>query len=192
MKKSTKALSLVLALVLAVSCGVVGTLAWLSAKTNDVVNTFTFGNLNVTLTEPTGDKYQIVPGTNLHKNPKAAVKAVEGYDAVDAYLFVKAQKTDWPASNVTFEIAKGWTQVPGQNDVWYREVPAANYGQEYQILAGDETYTDGVVKVDGALTKAEVEAMPGKTPKLTFTAYAVQQTGFDGPAAAWAEASKLG
>ena len=188
MKKSAKILCAVLALVLALGCGVGGTLAWLSARTSNVVNTFTFGNLSVALKETTGASYQIVPGTDLAKDPKAAVTAVEGYDAVDAYLFVKAVKTNWPKSKVTFGMADGWTQVPGTDDVWYREVKANEYNTEYQILAGDATHKDGVIKVDGSMTKTEVEtAKKAGEVKLTFTAYAVQKANMT-VAEAWAQA----
>ena len=176
MNNKKRLVAMILVVVLAFGAGIGGTLAYLAAKTNDVTNTFTFGNLSVTLKETTGTQYQIVPGTDLHKDPKASVQAVEGYDKVDAYLFVKAVKTNWPDSKVTFSIADGWTQVPGETDVWYREVPVSEYGKEYQILAGDTQFADGVVKVDSTMTKTEVEAAHAKgTPTLTFTAYAVQK-----------------
>ena len=49
MKKRT--LALLVALVLVVGCIIGGTLAWLTAKTDAVVNTFTTSDIDVTLTE---------------------------------------------------------------------------------------------------------------------------------------------
>ena len=42
---------LMLALVLVLGCAVGGTVAWLVAKTEPVVITFTYGDINITLTE---------------------------------------------------------------------------------------------------------------------------------------------
>ena len=176
MKKSAKILCAVLALVLALGCGIGGTLAFLAAKTNDVVNTFTFGDLSVKL-EETERTYQIVPGTNIDKDPKASVEAVPGTDAIDAYLFVEIKEENWPTAKkgegpdrkVDWKIAAGWTQVPETTNVWYREVPAEQYGTPYDVLLNNQ------VTVDGTLTKAEVDAAKANTPKLTFTAYAVQK-----------------
>ena len=48
---STKVFLSLLALVLVVGCAVGGTIAWLTAKTDPVVNTFTYGKINIALTE---------------------------------------------------------------------------------------------------------------------------------------------
>ena len=47
-----------LALVLVFGCAVGGTLAWLTASTTPVVNTFTFGKITLTLEENTGNTYK--------------------------------------------------------------------------------------------------------------------------------------
>lgn len=65
MKKRT--LALLVALVLVVGCIIGGTLAWLTAKTDAVVNTFTTSDIDVTLTE-TEEEYKMVPGYTIH-NP---------------------------------------------------------------------------------------------------------------------------
>jgi hypothetical protein len=49
------------------------------------------------------------------------------------------------------------------------------------------------VSIPVTVTKAMLDLATGaKAPSLTFTAYAIQQEGFDTPAAAWIEAQKLG
>ena len=69
-----KKLTTVLAIVLVVALSVAGTYAYLTAKTAQVVNTFTVGNVNIDLTEKTTD-YKMVPGTTINKDPKVTVKA---------------------------------------------------------------------------------------------------------------------
>ena len=193
MKKSAKILCAVLALVLALGCGIGGTLAFLAAKTNDVVNTFTFGNLSVTLKETTGTEYQIVPGTNITKDPKASVVQVEGTDKIDAYLFVEVTEVNWPAATmgegvrkVNYAWGDGWTELESAAHdnvkVIYRTVSANQYGTQYTILKGNQ------VTVDGSLTKAEVDAAQKVgQPTLTFKAYAVQKDNLATPELAWAE-----
>ena len=72
------------AVVLIVAATVSGTIAWLTAETAPVTNTFTVGNINITLTETTGDSYKILPGNVLKKNPKVSVAA----GSEKCYLFV--------------------------------------------------------------------------------------------------------
>ena len=55
-----------LAVVLVLCCAVGGTLAWLTQKTDAVVNTFTVGDINITLTE-TEREYKMVPGNTIDK-----------------------------------------------------------------------------------------------------------------------------
>ena len=55
-----------LALVLVVAVASVGgTLAWLKASTDPVTNTFTVGDINIDLTETTGNNYKIIPGVDI-------------------------------------------------------------------------------------------------------------------------------
>ena len=53
---SSRAFIALLALVLVIGCVAGGTVAWLVAKTEPVVNTFTYGNINITLAETTGTR----------------------------------------------------------------------------------------------------------------------------------------
>ncbi len=66
---SSKMLIVLLALVLMIGCAVGGTVAWLTAKTDSVVNTFTYGDINIELTETTGKDYKIIPGVDIAKDP---------------------------------------------------------------------------------------------------------------------------
>ena len=181
---SSKLFIAMLALVLVFGCVVGGTVAWLVAKTDPVVNTFTYGDINITLTESTGNNYKIIPGVNISKDPKVTVKA----DSEACWLFVKVEEEgQFVANKVTYSVADGWTQGDGKSipaNVYYRSVGAVTADTDFYVLAGDDTYPNGVITVSSILTKADVNRITVQ-PKLTFTAYAVQKDGMADAAAAW-------
>ena len=183
---SSRAFIALLALVLVIGCVAGGTVAWLVAKTDPVVNTFTYGNIDITLTETTGTSYKIIPGTDIPKDPKVTVTA--GSEA--CWLFVKVEETGkFVTDKVTYAIANSWAQGDGTeipSNVYYREVSAedAKNGVNYYVLAGNDTYPNGVITVSADLTK---ENIPAANPTLTFTAYAVQKENITTAADAWAK-----
>lgn len=184
---SNKTVAILLALVLAIGCAVGGTLAWLISKTDSVVNTFTYGDININLAETTGTDYKIIPGVNISKDPKVTVTA--GSEA--CWLFVKVKEENWN-NKVSYSIADGWRKGDGTSipeNVYYREVEAttAKAGVYYYILKGDTTYANGVVTVSDTLTKEDIKEGITTNPTLTFTAYAVQKDGIDTAADAWAK-----
>ena len=185
---STKVFLSLLALVLVVGCAVGGTIAWLTATTEPVVNTFTYGKIKIELTETTGTEYKIIPGVNISKDPKVTVKA--GSEA--CWLFVKVvEGGTFVADKVTYSIANGWMPLDATNHpgVYYREVDAVTADTNFNVLTGDATYPNGVVTVSENLTKAEVNSVAATQPTLTFTAYAVQKDGINTAADAWAQVS---
>lgn len=176
---STKVFLSLLALVLVVGCAVGGTIAWLTATTDPVVNTFTYGKINIELTEtkPENKKATIIPGVNISKDPKVTVKA--GSEA--CWLFVKVvEGGTFVADKVTYSIADGWTALDATNHpgVYYREVNAVTADTDFYVLK------DNMVTVSEELTKAEVNSVATQ-PTLTFTAYAVQKDGIGTAADAW-------
>ena len=185
---SGKLFVMMLALVLVFGCAVGGTIAWLTAETDPVVNTFTYGDINITLAETTGNDYKIIPGKDIAKNPKVTVKA----DSEDCWLFVKVEEKDWPTftekdaegndkKKVSYEIASDWKALPNVPGVYYREVSSAKADAEFPVLK------DNKVTVSENLLKTEVSSLAtaGTQPKLTFTAYAVQKDGINSAADAW-------
>lgn len=186
---STKVFLSLLALVLVVGCAVGGTIAWLTATTEPVVNTFTYGKIKIDLAETTGTEYKIIPGVNISKDPKVTVKA----DSEACWLFVKvAEKGTFVTDKVTYSIANGWMPLDATNHpgVYYREVDAVTADTNFNVLAGDATYPNGVVTVSENLTKKEVKSVTEENqPKLIFTAYAVQKDGISTAAEAWAKVS---
>ena len=198
MKKRT--LTLVVALVLVSVMAVGGTLAWLTAQTQTVTNTFTVGDIDITLTEtdsadednnPNNNEYQIIPGTNIAKDPKVSVDAT----SEACWLFVKVTEANWPAvtekdannndvRKINYVIDSKWKELEvagleAGTKVYYCEIAKGGTAEAISVLAND------VVTVSGSLTKTEIEAITVE-PTLTFKAYAVQRENIATAEAAWA------
>ncbi len=186
--RSFRGLVLVLALTLIVGVAGGATFAWLTAKTDPVVNTFTYGDINIELKETTGSDYKIIPGVNIAKDPKVTVEA--GSEA--CWLFVKVDEENWPefadgegenaVRKVSYGIADGWMKDDGTNipaNVYYRVVNADDANQEFPVLK------DNKITVSNTLTKIDIKGLSA-TPKLSITAYAIQKDGMTDAAAAWA------
>lgn len=179
---SGKLVVAMLAVTLLIGCAIGGTVAWLTDKTTAVTNTFTYGDINITLAETTGTDYKIIPGKDINKDPKVTVKA----NSEACWLFVKVEeKGTFVANKVTYSIADGWTKGDGTNipeNVYYREVDAVTADTDFAVLEGNK------VTVSDTLTKEDIKNIT-TNPTLTFTAYAVQKDGIDTAADAWAKVS---
>lgn len=177
-RKALVVLSLMMVLAVA---AVGGTVAWLTDSTDDVVNTFTVGNINIDLTETENLNLKMVPGNTITKDPKVTVKA----NSEACWLFVKVEKSDNLDSFISYTVDSSWTALDGVTGVYYREVDATTVDTDFYVLTNSE------VTVKDTVTKTMMDGLTTETlPKLTFTAYAVQKDNFATPAAAWAEASK--
>ena len=180
MKK--KSLALVLALAMIVVCVVGGTLAWLTDKTAPVTNTFTYGDIDITLAESEDLDLKMIPGYTITKDPTVTVVK----DSEKCYLFVKVDKSTNFDTFMTYNMADGWTALTGVDGVYYRVVDASTADQEFGVLK------DNQVTVRGDVTKGMLNALTEATrPTLTFTAYACQYNNSNGtnftPADAWAK-----
>ena len=177
---SSRTFIAMLALVLVIGCAVGGTIAWLTAQTDPVVNTFTYGDINITLSETTGDRYKIIPGVNIDKDPKVTVKK----DSEACWLFVKVEQTGtFVANKVTYAIDNSWTALPGVDGVYYRQVDSVTENTAFSVLEGDK------ITVLDTLTKDDIKDIAASHPTLKITAYAVQKAGIDTAADAWAKAN---
>ena len=173
MKKKLTVSLAVLALVACMAAG--ATLAWLTAKTSSVTNTFTYGDINIELKETTGESYKMVPGNKITKDPKVTVKA----NSEACWLFVKVEKSTNFDEFMTYGIADGWTALAGVDGVYYREVTSSTTDTEYYVLSGN------LVTVKDSVTKEDFAGLKGTMPTLTFTAYACQKDNVDSAADAW-------
>lgn len=169
-----------LALVLVIGCAVGGTVAWLTAQTGPVVNTFTYGDIKIDLTEtkPKDRRAKIIPGVDIEKDPTVTVKK----DSEACWLFVKVEEEGtFVANKVTYSIADGWTKGDGTNipaNVYYRAVDAVTNDTDFAVLKDNKIY------VSEDLSKSDIQSISAQ-PKLTFTAYAVQKDGITDADTAW-------
>jgi hypothetical protein len=186
-KKFTKALLIAVCALTLVAATFAGTLAYLTAETAPITNTFTAGNVSITLTETKGaDSYKLVPGKTYDKNPTVTV--LKGSEK--CYLFVKvenvisdievaADKGDTIAEQMA---ANSWSQLtvndaPVANVYYHAAVDASGSATDmpYPVFS---TFT-----IKGTPTAAELATY---TANFTITAYAVQYEGFTSSAAdAW-------
>ena len=168
---------LALTLVLAAYWAVGGTAAWLAAKSDSIASTFTFGDINITLTETDHqEQIKIIPGVDIPKDLKVTVQA----NSVDCWLFVKVEQTGtFVPDKVTYSIDDGWTKGNGAipEGVYYREVKGVTADEVFPVLKDDK------ITVSNTLTKEEIQNITD--PTLTFTAYAVQKEGINTAADAW-------
>lgn len=201
MKNAKKALILVLCAALLVGASVMGTLAYLQMQTQTVTNTFTVGNVKITMDEAKVDEYgdevdgtridvtnaalshtyKLIPGREYVKDPVIRVTA----DSEACWLFVKVENgiVDYEAgttgTTITEQlIANGWTALTGFSGVYYIYVDAdtAEAGEDYNVF---ESFT-----IKNTLTNDQLAAIPAKT-KILVTAYAIQADGFGDAATAW-------
>lgn len=180
---SGKLVVAMLAVTLLIGCAIGGTVAWLTAKTDPVVNTFTYGDIDIELneTKPANREAKIIPGVDIEKNPKVTVKA----NSEACWLFVKVEETGtFVANKVTYSIDDGWTKltgVTGVDNVYYREVGAVTADTSFDVIKDNKVY------VKDTLTKEDIKNITN--PTLTFTAYAVQKDAAQTAADAWAIAN---
>lgn len=183
---STKVFVLMMALVLVIGATVGGTLAWLTAKTGTVTNTFKATNIEITLAE-TESKWEkeMVPGVTYTKDP---VVTVTENTTVDCYLFVQFDESKDAQKYLNYTslltVNEGWTQGDGidiPDNVWYRVVETDENTKFWHLLAEDKVTVDAEEVTMG--TMAEAAAVT-----LSYIAYAVQYAGFETNAAgAWAK-----
>lgn len=190
-----KTLTLALAFVLVAALAIGGTVAYLTATTGDVVNTFTVGNVALTLDEKDFDnddpnaprvktnEYKLIPGSEYEKDPTVHVTA--GSEA--CYVFVKvenglgaAEKASGDNGYVTIAdqiAANGWTAVPGHAGYFYKTVDAATAEAGTDLVVFEEFGISGTVSQDDYAALASAN--------ITIKACAVQSEGLSTAEAAF-------
>lgn len=210
--KGLKVVTLILAVVLVIGASVAGTLAWLTAKTTTVTNTFTSAELfdnpneNFTLwehqagdtnddgvytlnsTKVQGNSYDILPGVNIPKDPTVEVVNLKEH----AYLYIKV--TGLPmAEGLTAAVnPENWDALgdayPGVY-VFRGSYALEEYPVNYVIPAKDDamvTFT-ATILTGNQIVVADSYSGTSDDITLSFDAYMVQATGNgDSAAAAWA------
>ena len=173
-KKILMALALVGCAVLLVAGSIAGTLAYLTAQTQTITNTFTVGNVAITLTETKTVDTKLIPGKEYGKDPVVTVSA----GSEDCWLFVEVVD-EIAAIQDTTTVAKqmeenGWLPVAGKTNVYAYNAVAS---------AGDSVNVFAYFKIKGDVNNENLAAYANKTIKVT--AYAVQAAGFADAATAW-------
>lgn len=192
MKKRIKQVFLLwCSLMLLVTSYTNGTLAWLFDTTDPVVNTFTYGDINITLSETDdGDNdllnnlYEMIPNTKINKDP--VVTVLKGSE--DCYLYVEIKESENFDDFMTYEIEEGWSLLGGFEGIYYREVSSEDVSENdfgYSVLKGDEVF------VKAEVTKQQLEVLTKETyPTLKIKAYAIQKASMNDAIDAWNIISK--
>ena len=177
MKNTKKLIVAIAALSILLCCAVGGTLAYLWDKTDPVTNTFTYGDINITLAETAGLDLQMIPGRTIAKDPIVTVKA----DSEECYLFVKIVATEKLSDYLSYELADGWIELSSGSGVYYRIVASATTDATFPVLKNNQ------VTVKTTVTKEMMEAVKAnaKLVELSFTAYAVQKENVADVTTAW-------
>lgn len=189
---ASKTLVLILAFVLVIGCSVGATLAFLKDATGPVTNTFTVGDVDITLKETditnpndglqenVKNAYKLLPGQTYTKDPTVTVVA----KSEDCYLFVKFEEKNNPSTYIEYTSnlkETDWHQVSeDEPDVWYRVVEYSDKDQPFELLARNTIKIKESVGKDNMADAAKAE--------LVYTAYACQKDNVKDVATAWAEA----
>lgn len=196
-KQSKKSLILTLALTLILGCAVGGTLAWLQDTTSPVTNTFTAGEVDITLKESpyhadtntygtpdenVQNQYPAIPGATYKKDPVVAVR--EGSE--DCYLFVKFERSKDANTYLTYTstlVEDGsWKKISTTEDdnviteVWCRVVKKADTTRSWEMLAdlGEKNYGEDITLEINPNAVTNSTMAKASAQSLKWTAYAVQ------------------
>lgn len=173
--KKVAATTAALSLTAAVAVG--GTLAWLTAKTDTIENTFTIGNVGIKLQEKqgeewktagegfTGQQYTVTPGINITKEAKVTVN--DGSEKSIVYLKV-VKGSDFDTYFDATVDTNNWAPLAGHENYYWK---VAEENAELGILANNTVDPDEDALVNGVkLDKAT----------LSFQAAAIQYDGLTG------------
>lgn len=212
MKKTSKALLLMLCAVLLVAASVLGTMAYLTS-TDSVENTFTVGKVAITLDEAkvgddgkalTGEKaervdandYHLLPGLTYDKDPMVTVLE----DSESAYVKMtvtinKANELDAIFANDGADLMKIFNGYDGTTWIYQgntkdtaKNTRTYEFWYKETVAASDaDVALDALfdsITVPGTITNAQLATIEGMT--ITVNAYAIQADGFATAEAAWA------
>lgn len=208
MKTAKKAMLMTLCAIILVVATVFGTMAYLTS-TDEVVNTFTVGNVAIKLDEApvdgngkatTGDRvkansYKLLPGHTYNKDPMVTLLAGSEESYVKMTVtFSKANELDaifapdgadltsiFNGYNSANWIAKGNTKDATANTRTYEFWYKEAVGAPTADVALDALFDS--ITVPSSINKEQLKTIEGMT--ITVNAYAIQADGFADAAAAW-------
>lgn len=203
---NAKVLVTLLALTLVLGCVAGGTIAWLTSTPDAIANTFTIGDINISLTGAsgvfktnspntvsTGTVTTYVPGQVIEANPRVTVE--KGSEACFLFIHIVEDNNTLGNGKVIqwdlWEPSEGetsvkWIAVEGHSGYYYRKVDKlGDTPANYEIFKGS------TLTVNEDLKKSDIEKMQtGGYPTITISAAAVQRDNIpnesnDEVAAAW-------
>ena len=173
-KKRTALVSVISAVCILLAIGVGFTVAYLVSRSLTLDNTFTVGDVDITLTESQTEGYMILPGAKVAKDPTVTVKG--GSD--DCWLFFTVEASSDFGHYMTYNVAEGWNPLEGETNVYYRAVDKTVGDKAFNLIK------DNAVTVYDTVTEEELELIRNK-PTLAFKAYAIQYAEIDSAEEAW-------
>jgi hypothetical protein len=181
-----KAVITAVAVTLALCLAVGGTLAYLVATSGPVTNTFTVGDITITLSETTGESgYKVVPGGTQAKNPKVTVKA----NSEDCYVYVCIENNLIIDGKVvvTYDIdTDKWEKIAGDDaKALYR------YKGDVKLSAADQDLpVFNNVSYSKDILKTNIQTLKDKT--IVLNAYAHQSANIEQSVADTAAKTQFG
>lgn len=186
MKKKSIALLMAVVMLFGVTMG--ATIAWLTAETEVVTNTFTYGDIELKLDEEVVDKYgvdantatanrtdsniyKLIPGHTYTKDPTVYVKN----GSEKCWVFAKVTVTE-NVENVIEALpidAVHWLPLEGVDDVYYYYEPVDVSGVTTEgFTALEPVFETFTVKTDAVVDRVTTN------DSIIIDAYAVQWDGF--------------
>ena len=203
--KAKKTILIVAAMLLVAALAVGGTLAYLTSTTDEVVNTFTVGDVEITLTETseakdgalagtpdgTGFKYHILPGLKYDKEPVVTVE--EGSEDCYVRAFITIDKSSefdaiFAANKLTMADVLDFNTTNWTATVVDKDANTRTYEVRYNAKVTEPKALEALfttLTVPGSLTNKQLESIADF--QVTIYAQAIQADGFDNAAAAFAE-----
>ena len=182
-KNNSKKLTVVLlSIILVLCCTIGGTLAWLTAESETVTNTFTVGNITIELKEhelktdgtldaskevSENENYKVVPGDTQPKDPFVRVK--QGSEKCYVYVLVTNNLVIDNKAVATCNIYNNWEAIGTKdNSTLYRSNAIVDAGTSDQLVQVFST-----VSYDGTeITETNINSLKDKT--IVIDAYAHQ------------------
>ena len=189
-----------------VTASVMGTMAYFTSKTETVNNTFTVGNVNITLDETktdalgnkvnpevkvTSNEYNLLPGKDYTKDPTVHVAK----NSEDCYLFVTVKDgiadIEADPTVATQIVTNGWKEVQTEDD-GTKVYVYTNGTANPEVIKKNANVIDKKVFDNFTVKSTESDLSKYANATITVNGYAIQAVGFEGKTAAeiWAEASK--
>lgn len=209
MKTAKKAMLMTLCAIILVVATVFGTMAYLTSD-DEVVNTFTVGNVAIKLDEApvdengaavSGDRvkansYKLLPGHTYDKDPMVTLlKGSETSYVKMTVTFSKASALDAIFAPTGADLTSIFNDYDSKNWIYKDNTKDATadtrtYEFWYKEAVGASTADVALdalfdsITVPGNITKEQLATIEGMT--ITVNAYAIQADGFADAAAAWA------